>query len=474
MLKRRQIVLGGATALALAGSPLGRATTKDSDVIIIGAGISGLGAARLLEEQGLTVRVLEGRQRVGGRIYTLSDIPGTPEAGANTVIAGYGRVLSTCRDLNVALHDVSPRRGLSPPDLHIFGETIPVAEWKNSAHNTLPEELRGLPPTAVIHVLAAKNNPLKTVSGWKDPKNAIHDGSVYEFLKAQGLDDKAIRIVYDTNPQYGTSSNAASMLGWYFIQSWFAAQTAIGPENYVADGGNRHIPEAMAASLSGDIVRGTTVSGIRSDGRNYAVHCVDGSVHRSSFVICSTPLSAMRQIRFDPLLPPLVAKAIRTVPYMKITQTHLLAKEPFWEEDGRSPDMWSDTVSGNVFGNRGATDHAGVTSLTAWARGFTADQLDRLSPADAAAAVIQDIERLRPAARGKLEVAGFKSWQRDRFAGGGWAVWRPGQPTELAPALAQPHGNIHFCGEHTATSNRGMEGAMESAERAALNVLLWA
>ena len=43
--------------------------------------------------------------------------------------------------------------------------------------------------------------------------------------------------------------------------------------------------------------------------------------------------------------------------------------------------------------------------------------------------------------------------------------------TRGLPALKEPAGRLHFCGEHTAVSNRGMEGAMESGERAALEVM---
>jgi monoamine oxidase len=84
---------------------------------------------------------------------------------------------------------------------------------------------------------------------------------------------------------------------------------------------------------------------------------------------------------------------------------------------------------------------------------------------------VSSIENLRPAAKGKLDVAGYKSWNRDPFSAGDWAVFGPGQVSRFAGAMAAPHGRIHFCGEHTALANRGMEAAMESGERAAIEVL---
>ena len=128
-------------------------------------------------------------------------------------------------------------------------------------------------------------------------------------------------------------------------------------------------------------------------------------------------------------------------------------------------------MAGHVIGNRHFLDSDDVSSLTAWARGFTAIKLDQVDPEEAKAWVISELERIRPAAKGKLEAPHIKSWMRDPFSGGDYAVWKPGQVTEFLHAVGQAHDRIHFCGEHTALSNRGMEGAMESGERAAFEVM---
>ena len=87
---------------------------------------------------------------------------------------------------------------------------------------------------------------------------------------------------------------------------------------------------------------------------------------------------------------------------------------------------------------------------TALARRWMADRLDRMGPADAQATVIREIEKLRPAARGALEAGGFHSWWLDPHNAGDWAIFAPGQVQGLLPTMAQPHGRLHFCGEHTA------------------------
>jgi monoamine oxidase len=86
--------------------------------------------------------------------------------------------------------------------------------------------------------------------------------------------------------------------------------------------------------------------------------------------------------------------------------------------------------------------------------------------AEALALVQAEIERIRPAARGALRPAAYVSWGRDPYAGGAYACWAPGQIAGFADALSQPHGRLIFAGEHTAVRARGIEGALESADRA--------
>ena len=107
-----QGVVAGAFASALPAAVSSRADvgaaphrlpTTRSDVIVIGAGLSGLNAALLLEEQGLKVTVLEGRDRIGGRLLTLQDVPGRPEAGGNGIGHSYARLLDLASRLGLRL-----------------------------------------------------------------------------------------------------------------------------------------------------------------------------------------------------------------------------------------------------------------------------------------------------------------------------------------------------------------------------------
>ncbi|NJR13526.1 MAG: FAD-dependent oxidoreductase, partial [Phyllobacteriaceae bacterium] len=91
-LSRRQLV-GGTTALA-STALIGRAGAAAPDVIVIGAGISGLAAARALSQAGKSVMVLEARDRIGGRIHTDRSLGFAAELGANWIHGADGNPLT--------------------------------------------------------------------------------------------------------------------------------------------------------------------------------------------------------------------------------------------------------------------------------------------------------------------------------------------------------------------------------------------
>lgn len=459
----------GLASASIAAKPVHAAT--EADVLVIGAGLSGLKAALDLQDLGVNVQVIEGRDRVGGRVHTLKDLPGQPEAGGNTFSAGYGRCIGMCEQLGLKLRDYSPRGRLNVPGLYIKDQYVAAKDWEKSPLNILPEKYKKMLPVGVGDTIYHETQPLKNPDDWYEEASFKYDVPVYQLFKEKGFTDEQIDLFFHTNIWYGTSAHDVSLLMMYFQAIWFQFISMGDRSLYAVIGGNSLLTDAMAAKLTRDIHFKKQVAGVRYDGSGAEAVCTDGTVYKAKRIICSTPLPVMRFIRFDPVLPSAHAAAVRMVPYFPMTQVHIVPKSKFWEEDGRSAAMWTDTAAGNVMINRFDEDENVITSLTAWCRGFNATRLDQLDPADAKKLVLDEIGRIRPAAKGKLEAAAIKSWVRDPFAGGDYAIWGPGQVKAYLKAVGQPHGRIHFCGEHTGLSNRGMEGAMESGERAVQEVM---
>ena len=92
-------------------------------------------------------------------------------------------------------------------------------------------------------------------------------------------------------------------------------------------------------------------------------------------------------------------------------------------------------------------------------------------PEQAARFLVDEMERIRPASRGQIEILRYHSWGRQPLQRGCSPMFAPGQVTEFANEMSLPHGRLHFAGEHTRRLDYGMEAAMESGERAALEIL---
>jgi monoamine oxidase len=462
---------GAATTRIPAGNR--RVTTAaDTDVLVIGAGLSGLHAALLLEENGARVQVIEARERIGGRVHSLFHLPGAPEVGGNSFGGAYGRVLDRVRQSKLELLDYSPRRALQPKlELVLGGELIPHERWADHPRNPFQGPLRARLPWEVSGGLIGRNNPLKSPEDWLAPSHAALDVSAHDYARKLGLDDAAASLAFSVNPYFGSSGHDVSVLMHLFNDSYIRQNIAISPQSLSVVGGNQKLPEAMAARLGREVHRRREVVAIAADEQGITATCLDGTQYRAKACICSLPFSVLRGLRLEPALPGAQDIALKTLPYMINTLVFMVAKRPFWEADGLSPSMFTDGLCGTVVAQRFGNDPREVTGLVANPRGLTGAWLDRLPPAEAQALVVAEIERLRPAARGALKAVGIHSWATDRYAAGDWAVFRPGQVSAFGKVVGNAAGRLHFCGEHTARANRGMEGAMESGERAAIEAL---
>lgn len=468
----RRTVLAGLGGVALAGrAGLAGASDNRLDVLVIGAGLSGLYAATLLEDLGARVQVVEARRRIGGRLYTRYDLPGHPEVGGNTMASGYGRTIDLTRRLELELVDYAPRLFSGPaPALVVQGELVSRAQWPDSPHNRLPAAQRHLMPWEIEPARLTAPSPLAASVDWLKPVHSGLDLPLFDYFRAQGLSEAEISLAYDTNPYFGDSSHAVSALMYLFNKRWISEQQAIGPAAYAVAGGNQRLPEAMAARLQREVLLDHEVTAIESGRDGVRVHFSGRAPLEAAQVICSLPVSKLRDVSIRPGLAGAQLEALRSLRYMRNTLVFLVPQKPFWDSDGLPPSMWTDGLLGTVAAQRFADDPAEVTGLVVNARGWAADRLDRLGGEAAGRAVIAEIERLRPAAKGALEYGGWHSWWLDPAAAGDWAIYGPGQVQALAPHVTSSRGRLHFCGEHGGLANRGMEGALESAERAVLAV----
>ena len=445
------------------------------DAVVIGAGLAGLAAALRLEAHGADVQVLEAKAEVGGRVHSMRAPGRRQEAGGTYIGAGYRRVIGAAARLGVELVDVTPALAFfREQELVLDGEPVQPSAWPGHPRNPFPDRYRDLLPWTCHRVLAMRENPLSAPAQWLDPRHARHDVPVHAWLRSLGFDAPAVRLAYGINPSFGDDAHGVSALLLFFRAAFAAAQRRRAPAGvagFTAKDGVQCIPEAMAGALRREVHVGKAAAAITREAGGVRVRCADGAVYAARRVVCALPFGVLRGVAVDPPFAGRQAEAVGGLEAQPVTQLYFAHEARFWERDGRPPSMFTDGLAGMVAADRNGRNPEEVTGFTAWVFGRNARRLDALPEAEAGRAVLAAIEAARPEARGCLRFLGRKAWGRDPCARGGWTSFRPGEITRFAAEMGRPHGPVHLCGEHLARSARGMEGAMESGERAAREVL---
>ena len=455
---RRMVVAAG----ALASCTPGLRKNRDSDVIVIGAGLSGLLAAATLEDAGLSVTVLEANDRVGGRVRTLLDKPETPESGGSEIGPLYARVIDQTERFGLQ-REPWKAEGLSFA-LNVKGRLMASREWPQSPLNALPAALRSAPLPALNAAFLPKASGLAELDSWLEESRDEPDPSLEEHYRNSGADVEALRYlalmaqVDDLKDESLLwSRHGAKMLEW---------ARGRGPFTHIV-GGMSRLPMAMANALKGDVVLKHAVSAISSEATGVTVRCADGSVFRGRFAIVTAPATIVRDIACDPPMPALQSEAVAAIPYGQSVSVFFEIKRALWETDGLGSSLWTDGPAGRAY-------HWQIpngTYLWMFLTGPVSKPIRTWNDADIIAYATRALAEARPSTQGNIEPIAAVNWSANPWSRGTYAFRKPGQIARYGNIAATPHDRIHFAGEHTAVLQSGLEGAMESGERAALEVL---
>jgi monoamine oxidase len=462
--------LGGGCEMAVEDGaepdPTPGAAPRRADVVIIGAGLAGLTAARQLVRAGIrSVLVLEARDRVGGR--TLNQPVGggqVVEAGGQWVGPTQHRILALARELRVAtfktytagtdLVHVDGRRttggqdGLAPAD---------AAELAR-ARRQLEELARTVPLAAPWRTPHAAELDRLTLADWANRNVRTPDArAAFAIGVASTLDDP---------------SEVSLLYYLFFLRSTggFAVldATAGGAQDSRFVGGSQLLSLRMAAQLGDRVVVGCPVRRVVQRGDGLVRVEADRLVIEARRLIVAMMPADTRRIEFDPPLPAARQALVRGWQASPVFKVNVVYPEPFWRAAGLNGQaVWDTPPVEFSFDNSPPGGKPGVlVAFLTPGDGLPRDAAGRRRAVLTALAGCFGERALRPTAY--LET----DWGRDGWTAGCVSPLGPGVLSRYGPALRDPVGRIHWAGTETSEVWTGyMEGAVRSGERAAKEVL---
>jgi monoamine oxidase len=444
-------------------------------VIVVGAGLAGLGAAYELAQSGHEVTVLEASHRPGGRIWTLREpfADGLyAEAGAVNYGASFRLTDHYAKAFNLSVvHPKPPKKPLGMVE-HIGGQRVEITtkepDWPvdlTPAEKALG--LYGLFQKYLLPAPAEMGNPADPA--WRLDRWTKYDQmTLAGYLRSQGASNGAIKLMA-ANAFFGYGWDEVSALHRLVSDLALFPETDPDPPRFF-EGGSDRLSDAFARNLRERIWYRAPVTKIRQEAGKVRVvfrHLGEEKSLEADHAVITAPVPALRKIEITPELPAARRQIIAQLEYAPVTRIFVQTRRRYWVDRGFGG------LSGTDLPIQFVNEQPGIRAedqtrgiLECHMKGPEAERIGALDQDAQIAFAVENLEKLHPGIKDHVEGGVSFSWHTDPWIGGGYAWWKPTQLTGWMPELAKPEGRLHFAGEHTSAMARTLEGALESATRA--------
>jgi monoamine oxidase len=483
----RRGLLGAAAAGAAAGAAPGTASaaprrrSRRADVVVVGAGLAGLTAARALARKGRSVLVLEANNRVGGRVWN-------HELGGGEASERGGTFVGPTQD-----HMINLAKAYGVGTFPTFNEGDNVAfidgdrvEWSDTGPTgTAPPDPAILPELATtVALLDEMSKEVPVDAPWEAARAREFDGQTLEtWIRDNSTTERYRNIVpLATRPIFGTEPRDLSLL---FVLFYIAASgdethvgtfernfnTRDGAQMFRLKGGAQVVPKRIARDLGKRVLRRQPVRRIVQSRGGVRVETDKLSV-RAKRVIVAVPPALAGRIDYSPGLPFQRDQLTQRMGQGTLTKVAARYEKPFWRERGFNGTGLSTT--GLVTATFDDSPEDGTPGIIfGFVGGDNARVYEGLSKSERRSRVLAEFTEFWGAEAANAEEFFDTRWPAERWnRGGPVGIHGPGSLVANGAALRAPVGRIHWAGTETSTYWNGyMDGAVRSGERAALEVL---
>jgi monoamine oxidase len=481
---RRRLLQAGAAGAALAAvegptAAFAAATRRArADVVIVGAGFSGLAAARALKAKGHDVLVLEARDRVGGRTDNASI------AGGRAIAEIGGEFVGPTQDRILAL---AKAVGVDTFKTYNTGDNIQIAGGQRTtypASTGIPTDPDMVQALGVLFNLDAMAKGVGATAPWKSKKAREYDGqTLADWLSGKGITTKGQALVDAVcESVWGADADQLSLL--YVLQYVAAAGNARNPGSIIrlastpggaqesrVVGGSVVIAQKVAERLGSRVRLGHPVRRIVQDHDGVRV-IADGLTVVAERAIVAVPPVLAARIAFTPHLPAGKRTILKNMTPGSLTKVEAVYATPFWRELGQSGQGFTDTGLARVPFDNSPPD-ASVGVYFSFIGGRRHDVWAKMAPADRRAQILADFVALTGDERARTPLEYLeKDWTDEQWTRGcPVGHFAPGTLAKYGPWLRARVGRVHFAGTETADYWLGyMDGAVRAGERAAREV----